>query len=76
MAKQVLDIALESLSQCTKLVLVLRTVYRVSPNEWPPYNTKYGPFLIVLCKSFEKISHWLSLDDSFVPSKPNQGEIF
>ena len=27
--------------------------YRVERKEWTPYNTKYGPFLTVLCKSYE-----------------------
>ena len=42
----------------------------------PPYNTKYDLFLMVLCKSCEKFSHWLGLDDLFARLKPNQYEIF
>ena len=36
--------------------------YRVSRNEWTPHNTKYGLFVIILCKSYEIFSPWLGLD--------------
>ena len=46
--------------------------YKVGQKEWQPYNTKYCLFLIVLCKSYEKISHhWLGLDVANELSIPN-----
>ena len=51
-------------------------VYRVRTKYWPPYDTNYGLFLIVLWKNYEKISHSLGLDDLFATSKPNKCEIF
>ena len=50
--------------------------YRVTKKEWTPYNTKFGLFLIILCKSYEKISHWLGLDDLFATSKPTNVRFF
>ena len=50
--------------------------YRVRTKYWPPYDTNYGLFLIVLWKNYEKISHSLGLDDLFATSKPNKCEIF
>ena len=50
--------------------------YRVAKKEWTPYNTKFGLFLIILCKSYEKISHWLGLDDLFATSKPTNERFF
>ena len=51
-------------------------IYRVWTKYWPPYDTNYGLFLIVLWKNYEKISHSLGLDDLFATSKPNKCEIF
>ena len=50
--------------------------YRVAKKEWTPYNTKYGLFLIILCKSYKKISNWLGLDDLFATSKPTNVRFF
>ena len=49
--------------------------YRVSLNEWTPHNTKYGLFLIVLCKSYEIYTPCLGLDIANKSSNPNQCEI-
>ena len=43
---------------------------------WPPYDTKYGLFLIVLWENYEEISHWLGLDDLFATSIPKIYDIF
>ena len=51
-------------------------LYRSRTKYWPPYDTNYGLFLIVLWKNYEKISHSLGLDDLFATSKPNKCEIF
>ena len=51
-------------------------IYRVRTKYWPPYDTKYGLFLIVLWKNYEEISHWLGLDDLFATSIPKICDIF
>ena len=50
--------------------------YRVRTKYWTPYDTKYGLFLIVLWKNYEKISHCLGLDALFATFKPKKCEIF
>ena len=40
----------------------------------PPYNTKYGLCLIILCKKYKRVSPWLVFDDYFATSKPNQDD--
>ena len=53
-----------------------KVLYRVAKKEWPPYNTKFGLFPIILCKIDENISHWLGLDDLFATSKPTNVRFF